>query len=74
MPTRCWQILTPTLSIWPSRIWSFRPLRNSWISPPQEQIDSANSSYADTYGAQRSMLNALQLAVLDKVEESAVLS
>ena len=40
----------------------------------QEQIDSVNSSYADTYGAQRSMLNALQLAVLDKVEESAVLS
>ena len=44
------------------------------ITPTQEQIDSANSSYADTYGAQRSMLNALQLAVLDKVEESAVLS
>ena len=44
------------------------------IAPTQEQIDSANSSYADTYGAQRSMLNALQLAVLDKVEESAVLS
>ena len=44
------------------------------ITPTQEQIDSANSSYTDTYGAQRSMLNALQLAVLDKVEESAVLS
>ena len=44
------------------------------ITPTPEQIDSANSSYADTYGAQRSMLNALQLAVLDKVEESAVLS
>ena len=44
------------------------------ITPTQEQIDSANSSYADTYGAQRSMLNALQLAVLDKVEESVVLS
>ena len=44
------------------------------ITPTQEQIDSVNSSYADTYGAQRSMLNALQLAVLDKVEESAVLS
>ena len=44
------------------------------ITPTPEQIDSANSSYANTYGAQRSMLNALQLAVLDKVEESAVLS
>ena len=44
------------------------------ITPTPEQIDSANSSYADTYGAQRSMLNALQLAVLDKVEESVVLS
>ena len=44
------------------------------ITPTQEQIDSVNSSYTDTYGAQRSMLNALQLAVLDKVEESAVLS
>ena len=44
------------------------------IAPTQEQIDSANASYADTYGPQRSMLNALQLAVLDKVEESVVLS
>ena len=44
------------------------------ITPTQEQIDNANSTYADTYGAKRSMLNALQLAVLDKLEESAVLS
>ena len=44
------------------------------IAPTQEQIDSANSTYADTYGAQRSMLNALQLAVLDKLEETAVIA
>ena len=44
------------------------------ITPTQEQIDNANSSYADTYGAQRSMLNALQLAVLDKLEETAVVA
>ena len=44
------------------------------ITPTQEQINSANANYADTYGANRSMLNALQLAVLDKLEESAVIS
>ena len=44
------------------------------IAPTQEQIDNANASYADTYGAQRSMLNALQLAVLDKLEETAVIA
>lgn len=63
-----------TLSIWPSRIWFSGHCGAAGHHPTQEQIDSANSSYADTYGAQRSMLNALQLAVLDKVEESAVLS
>ena len=44
------------------------------VAPTQEQIDSANSTYASTYGAQRSMLNALQLAVLDKLEETAVVA
>ena len=44
------------------------------VTPTQEQIDNANASYADTYGAKRSMLNALQLAVLDTLEESAVIS
>ena len=44
------------------------------ITPTQEQIDSANANYADTYGAQRSMLNALQLAVLDTLEANAMIS
>ena len=44
------------------------------ITPTQEQIDNANASYADTYGAKRSMLNALQLAVLDTLEANAVIS
>lgn len=44
------------------------------LAPTQEQIDTANASYADTYGEERSVLNALQVAVLDTLEASAVIS
>ena len=35
-------------SIWPSRIWSFRPLRNSWISPPHRSRSTAPTAPTPT--------------------------
>ena len=48
MPTRCWRIPTLTLSIWPSRIWSFRPLRSSWTSLPHRSRSTAPTAPTPT--------------------------
>ena len=48
MPTRCWRIPTLTLSIWPSRIWSFRPLRSSWTLPPHRSRSTAPTAPTPT--------------------------
>ena len=41
------------------------------LAPTQEEIDDANTTYADTYGANRARLNALQTCVLDWLEANA---
>ena len=40
------------------------------LAPTQEELDDANSTYADTYGENRAHLNALQSCVLDWLEEN----
>ena len=44
------------------------------LAPTQEELDSADSTYADTYGANRAHLNALQSCVLDWLEANATVS
>lgn len=44
------------------------------IIPTQEQIDTAIEHYSSAYGEARSVLNALQMAVLDTLEASVSLS
>ena len=41
------------------------------LAPTQEELDDANSTYADTYGENRAHLNALQSCVLDWLEENS---
>lgn len=43
------------------------------IVPTQEEIDNSIATYGETYGEERSVLNALQLAVLDTLEGNAVI-
>lgn len=44
------------------------------IAPTQEAIDDSIATYGESYGEERSVLNALQLAVLDTLESNAVIS
>ena len=44
------------------------------LAPTQEELDSADSTYADTYGQNRAHLNALQSCVLDWLEANAAVS
>ena len=44
------------------------------LAPTQEELDDANSTYADTYGENRAHLNALQACVLDWLEENATVA
>ena len=44
------------------------------LAPTQEELDDANSTYADTYGENRAHLNALQSCVLDWLEENATVA
>ena len=44
------------------------------LAPTQEELDDANSTYADTYGENRAHLNALQTCVLDWLEENATVA
>jgi len=44
------------------------------ITPTQEQIDEADSTYADSYGQNRARLNALQSCVLDWLEAHTTVS
>ena len=44
------------------------------LAPTQEEIDDADSTYADTYGQNRARLNALQSCVLNWLEDSAKVS
>ena len=41
------------------------------LAPTQEELDDAESTYADTYGENRAHLNALQSCVLDWLEENS---
>ncbi len=41
------------------------------LAPTQEELDDAESTYADTYGEKRARLNALQSCVLDWLEENS---
>lgn len=44
------------------------------LAPTQEELDDANSTYADTYGENRAHLNALQSCVLDWLEENSTVA
>ena len=44
------------------------------LAPTQEELDDANSTYADTYGENRAHLNALQTCVLAWLEENATVA
>ena len=44
------------------------------LAPTQEELDDANSTYADTYGENRAHLNALQACVLAWLEENATVA
>ena len=44
------------------------------LAPTQEELDDANSTYADTYGENRAHLNALQACVLDWLEENSTVA
>lgn len=44
------------------------------LAPTQEELDSAESTYADTYGQNRARLNALQSCVLDWLEANATVA
>ena len=44
------------------------------LAPTQEELDDANSTYADTYGENRAHLNALQACVLSWLEENATVA
>ena len=44
------------------------------LAPTQEELDDANSTYADTYGENRAHLNALQTCVLSWLEENATVA
>lgn len=44
------------------------------LAPTQEELDDANSTYADTYGENRAHLNALQSCVLAWLEENATVA
>ena len=44
------------------------------LAPTQEELDDAESTYADTYGENRAHLNALQSCVLDWLEENATVA
>ena len=44
------------------------------LAPTQEELDDANSTYADTYGESRAHLNALQACVLAWLEENATVA
>ena len=44
------------------------------LAPTQEEIDDADSTYADTYGQNRARLNALQSCVLNWLEDNAKVS
>ena len=44
------------------------------LAPTQEELDDANSTYADTYGENRAHLNALQSCVLDWLEENSTIA
>ena len=44
------------------------------IAPTQEELDDASSTYSSTYGANRSAMIALQLAVIQQLEDGAVVS
>ena len=40
----------------------------------REELDDAESTYADTYGENRAHLNALQSCVLDWLEENSTVA
>ena len=44
------------------------------LAPTQEELDDAESTYADTYGENRAHLNALQSCVLDWLEENSTVA
>ena len=44
------------------------------LAPTQEELDDANSTYADTYGENRAHLNALQACVLAWLEENSTVA
>ena len=44
------------------------------LAPTQEELDDAESTYADTYGENRAHLNALQACVLAWLEENATVA
>ena len=44
------------------------------LAPTQEELDDANSTYADTYGENRAHLNALQACVLSWLEENSTVA
>ena len=44
------------------------------LAPTQEELDDANSTYADTYSENRAHLNALQSCVLDWLEANATVA
>ena len=44
------------------------------LAPTQEELDDANSTYADTCGENRAHLNALQSCVLDWLEENSTVA